>query len=625
MLRQFCVLLAVGFAFSFLAPAVGSAKDASELELKMERVIVFKDGFSLVIKRGTATTDKSGEVFTDDVPDAAVLGSFWAVPEEGRIVSMLAGWKSTKDSDAKQLPCTQTIEILLANKGAKAKIELQDKTIYNGVILDVLAEKTEAPVAAAQLESLGILPLSEKPKTAITSGMALSSAVMLSSSTVVAAIPTSEHTLTAINGSNFILRTDEGDVLLPVAQVRSVLVKDMKTTIGKTLTTSKKTKRLSFRFDGAEKKRALSIMYFRPGIRWIPTYRVSLNEQKEKKTAAVSLQAELINEAEDLSDVPVDIVVGVPNFRFRGTPSPMVLEATLRNALAEAAPDLNSNMNNSFSNSMYSQRSSEFRRDQAQAEAGAQGAINLPNELTAGGAQDLFVYNLPKITLGKSDRMAVPIFTAEVPYRDLYTWEVRITKHDNDAVPGGGMMAGVIRNPGGVKSPLTLSKNEVWHQIVLTNTTKLPWTTGAAMIMQGNQPLAQELLTYAPPKEEVRVPVTVSVDTRGSVTEKEVGRELKSIQWDGYNYARIDKEMNLDLCNNKAIDIEAEVTLRVGGKVDKASLDGDLTLGAFDPADWLQYNGQPAVNNSSTVTWKTKLKPGEKFEPSVMYHYFTRY
>ena len=221
--------------------------------------------------------------------------------------------------------------------------------------------------------------------------------------------------------------------------------------------------------------------------------------------------------------------------------------------------------------------------------------------------------------------MAVPIFTAEVPYRDLYTWEVRITKPDNDAAPGGGMMPGSIRNPGGMKSPLTLSKNEVWHQIVLTNTTKLPWTTGAAMIMQGNQPLAQELLTYTPPKEEVRVPVTVSVDTRGSLTEKEVGRELKSIQWDGHNYARIDKEMNLDLCNNKAIDIEAEVTLRVGGKVDKASLDGELTLGAFDPADWLQYNGQPAVNNSSTVTWKTKLKPGEKFEPSVNYHYFTRY
>ena len=68
---------------------------------------MFKDGYSLIIKRGVATTDKGGELFTDDVPDAAVLGSFWAVPEEGRSISMLAGWKSTKASDDKPMTCTQ--------------------------------------------------------------------------------------------------------------------------------------------------------------------------------------------------------------------------------------------------------------------------------------------------------------------------------------------------------------------------------------------------------------------------------------------------------------------------------------------------------------------------------------
>ena len=84
-------------------------------------------------------------------------------------------------------------------------------------------------------------------------------------------------------------------------------------------------------------------------------------------------------------------------------------------------------------------------------------------------------------------------------------------------------------------------------------------------------------------------------------------------------------QITLDLCNNKANVIEAEITLRVGGKVDKASLDGDVTFRPFDAADWVQYSGQPAVNNSSSVVWKTKLKPGEKFDPTVLYHYFTRH
>ncbi|QDU31873.1 hypothetical protein ETAA8_70340 [Anatilimnocola aggregata] len=589
-----------------LFPACAAEKRASELELKTERVIIFKDGYSLIIKRGTATSDKAGEVFTDEVPDAAVLGSFWATPDQGRLISMVAGWKTTKDSAEKQLPCTQLLEILLANKGKSAKIELHDKAIFSGVIREVLVDKSEAAVPAAQFELLDLAsPTATKPSPAI-----LPSRV----SRLVPEPSTAVHTLTTVSGSNFVLRTDEGDVLLPVTQVRTISVKDMQTTLAKTLTTTKRTKRLSFKLEGAEKKQSLAIMYFRPGIRWIPTYRVSLSDKQDKK-ATISLQAELLNEAEDLEDVPVDIVVGVPNFRFRGTPSPLVLEATLRNALAEAAPDLMGNGSQQFSNAMYSQRSGEFRREQAGANAGAQGTINLPGELTGTGAQDLFVYSLPKLTLGHGERIAVPIFTAETTYRDIYTWEVHATKTDNAAAPSGS----------GAASPLTLSKNEVWHQIMLTNNTSVPWTTGAVMIMQGNQPLAQELLTYTPPKDEVRVPVTVSVDTRGSLTEKETSRELKSLTWDGYNYARIDREMKLDLCNNKALDIEAEITLRVGGKATKATHDGSITLGDFNPADWVQYRGQPAVNNSSTIVWKVKLKPGDNFEPSVQYHHFTRH
>ena len=302
--------------------------------------------------------------------------------------------------------------------------------------------------------------------------------------------------------------------------------------------------------------------------------------------------------------MPVDIVVGVPNFRFRGTPSPLVLEATLRNALAQAAPVIMGQGmgNNSFSNSIYSQRTAEFRRDAAQANDAADGGIvNLPGELTATGTQDLFVYKLAKITLARGERAAVSIFNAETPYRDIYTWDVHVNRHDIEASPSGA----------GVVSPLTLSKNEVWHQVVLTNNTNLPWTTGAVMITQGDQPLAQELLTYTPPKDDVRVPVTIAIDARGSFEEKELGRDLKALQWEGVNYARIEKEAAVHLCNNKKNELNVEITLRVGGKVTKATEDGTIVLGAFRAEDWINYHGHPAVNNGSTVTWKAKLKPGE--------------
>ncbi len=603
--HQVIAPLAAAFLLCGLGRALFAADPKpNELDLKTERVIVFKDGYCLVIKRGTATADKSGDVFTDEVPDAAVLGTFWAVPDEGRLVSMLAGWKTTEEAVDKDLPCRETIEVLLANKGKAAKVELHDKTLYSGIIHEVLVEKTPVSLDEPHLEAFGL--------------STRSALLHATGARRVAAEATESHTLTGISGGNFILRTDEGDVLLNAGNVRSLSIKEMKTTIAKTAKTTRRAKRLSFKLPEGGKKVSLALMYFRPGVRWIPTYRVNLGEKAGKKVANIALQAEILNEAEDLADVPVDIVVGVPNFRFRGTPSPLVLEATLRNALAESAPAIMGQGmgNNSFSNTLYSQRSAEFRRDAAQANDAADGGIvNLPGELTATRTQDLFVYKLPKITLARGERAAVSIFSAESPYRDIYTWDVHVNRQDIEASPSGA----------GVVSPLTLSKNEVWHQVVLTNNTNLPWTTGAVMITQGEQPLAQELLTYTPPKDDVRVPVTIAIDARGSFEEKELGRDLKALQWEGVNYARIEKEAAVHLCNNKKTELNVEITLRVGGKVTKATEDGTIVLGAFRAEDWINYHGHPAVNNGSTVTWKAKLKPGETIEPKVTYHFFTRH
>ena len=72
---------------------------SSELALSTERVIVFKDGYCLVVKQGVARTDESGQVYTEKVPDAAILGSFWAVPEAGGMKSMIAGWIETETTE----------------------------------------------------------------------------------------------------------------------------------------------------------------------------------------------------------------------------------------------------------------------------------------------------------------------------------------------------------------------------------------------------------------------------------------------------------------------------------------------------------------------------------------------
>lgn len=581
------LFLITAFTTAGLIPVAFAADGDNRLTIKTERVIVFKDGHFMVIKRATGKTNADGELFTDEVPDSAVLGSFWATPKTGTLRSMTAGWTEAETKENKTVTATKHIEILESNKGKQATVTLNDKNIHNGVIREVLVNKTASTLTPHMRTSLNISSIVNPTATSVVSGT---------------------------NGSMFVLRTEDGDVLLPVSSIATLTVKDMKTTVTREIKTTKKTKRLTFQLDKPNVEREMLITYFRPGIRWVPTYRINLQKKGDEKYAKIALQAELINEAEDLDGVPIDIVVGVPNFRFKNHVSPLVLESVMRNALQQAAPLVANQFRNDFSNSIYGQRSADFRRQGAHANAVQNGgAVKLPGELTASGTQDLFVYNLPKLKLKKGQRSAVPIFTTEAPYRDLYTWDVHIKRRATEMSPSAG------------GSPLKLAKNDVWHQIEILNNTNVPWTTGAAMIMQGNQPLAQELLTYTSPKDHVRVPVTVAVDIRPTFDEQETSRQMKSMVWRSYHYAKIMKQAKLDICNNKNQAVNIEVNLFIGGRVNTASNEGKITLDAFNAADWERYYGDHAANNSSRVHWKATLKPGETFEPTVDYHYFLRH
>lgn len=567
-----------------------------ELRFSTERLVVFKDGYALVVKRGTATADDEGRVYTRDVPDAAVLGSFWAVPAEGRLVSMIAGWDEETTTVKKDVPAMQPIEILEANVGKTARVELNDKTVLSGTIGKVLVSETTTGLTAERREALELSSLIAARADRSPGGGTAPSV-----------------TMTGVTGSLFVLATENGDVLVPAGQVRTLTIPDMRTTVERTVKTKARTKRLTFRFDEPGGRRELVVMYFRPGVRWIPTYRVELGEREKSPRATMALQGEILNEAEDFSATPIHLVVGVPNFRFREIVSPLVLEQTLRHALRQAAPQL-MGPGTMMSNSLFTQRRSEHRQRGRQPAGQDGGSLELPDELTAGGTQDLFVYRLPKLALKDGERAAVPIFTAEVPYEDVYTWTPRLTRSDIETAPSGS----------GVRSPLNLSENQVWHQVVLPNRTKVPWTTGAAMILEDGLPLAQELLTYTSAGDEVRLPVTVAVDVRGTVDERELSRDLDALEWNRNRYAKIEKQATLRLRNSKDEAITAEITFRFGGKATEASNDGRITLGAYDAADWQNYRGDPAVNNSSTVRWTVRLKPGETIEPTVTYHYFTR-
>src|ERR1051325_9333251 len=114
---SFMVVLAIcGFAFADEKPAHTAA---SQLQLATERVIIFKDGYGLIVKDGKATADAQGKVFTPQVPETAILGSFWAMSDAQKMLGMEAGWEEKREVREKRTACITIPELLRAMSDAQ--------------------------------------------------------------------------------------------------------------------------------------------------------------------------------------------------------------------------------------------------------------------------------------------------------------------------------------------------------------------------------------------------------------------------------------------------------------------------------------------------------------------------
>lgn len=275
----------------------------------------------------------------------------------------------------------------------------------------------------------------------------------------------------------------------------------------------------------------------------------------------------------------------------------------MRNALASAAPQLMAQaMTNQLSNARLS-RTANVSDDRS-------AVVEMPAELSGSGSNDLFVYRLGTMTLKEGERCTMPILSTKAPYRDVYTWDIE-WKHDQST-------AGPLNSD----SPLEISEQKIYRQIELINQSNLPWTTGAAMFVDGYQPIAQDLLTYTSPGGLARVPVTVAVDLKGQIVDSEVERKMNAQVWRGSSYARVEGRVAVTLVNRKSKPVAVEIRLRFGGKAIEATENGTISYSTFRRQDWANYRGEPAVNQSSTVTWRSTVNAEQSLAPEVRYEFF---
>jgi len=352
---------------------------------------------------------------------------------------------------------------------------------------------------------------------------------------------------------------------------------------------------LRFKVKGATDKTDLTLGYLEHGVGWTPSYMISLNADQ---TAQITMQAVVMNDAEDVSDAEVYFVVGVPNFAYSETPSPMGLQQNLLSFMKDAERRDGGNYR-LYSNAIAGQLSAVS--ESVEVDAKAPSFAQTVSELTGAPEEDLFLYKRSGVTLDRGERATYNVFASTVNYEHVYEWEVV----DPQRVDAYGNV--IQNNPNAQDATV---RSSIWHSIRLKNTTRFPWTSAPAMLISGIKPVSQDTLPYTPKDASSKLKVTIATDIRSSHEEKEVARQQSVQKRRGYEYDLVTVEGTLKLKNYKSKEVRVEVGKTLRGEVEAQSDEGKaVKLGEAIQTD----------NPLSRLTWKVPLKPGE--ERAVTYRY----
>jgi len=559
--------------------AFGSAAQA--FETKVTDAAVFKNGYAFMLRSGDCGVEHVMEegswASTKEIPQA-LLGTFWVYSlTDGVKVTAV---KSGQEEITKKVKANTLDELLLASLGKKVQL----RTSFWDTKGERIEAKTEGVLLFAEGRWAGEKPSVEEMAQPERGGYAA---------------PPGEPMV--------VLQTEEGILTLQRSQLSSVLFPDTAPEQVKEFDTVTMESRMKVILEGQDKKPKIGLAYMTKGIRWLPAYQVSLLDDE---TARLRLQANIVNDVEDLEGATLHFVVGVPHFIMGDTLSPVSLQAAFQG------------LSSYFQ--IPSSREGAAMASQMMSNVGAYGggypgypaaapAPMLPaapsglvpgplpspfeesGQLATAGAEDLFLYKKEGIWLKKGEREMVDIFQAEVPYSHLYQWE--ITGDQIGAEPDQGRQ----RTPEEIAAELT--KDKVWHCVKLENKTEMPWTTGPAMTMKDWKPLGQDMLNYTAVGDKATVKITIAPDIGAKKEELETDRQRQALNVYGNPYDLVTITGTLTLENFKKEKVAMEVSRMVTGEVSETTEGGKVTKGG---------TALRGLNPVSTVKWEFDLQPGEK-------------
>lgn len=550
--------------------------------LPVREITVFKDGHAFVRQEGEIPINRRGEAILDHLP-APVLGTFWpysATPGL-QLRSVTAGHRRVTRSVT---PLTLR-EMIEANPGAQVLVREAGQPVFHATLLGIQQRSAEEQEANAAPGSGDLLP---------------------------------------VKGELLLLRTAEGFRALPLGRIQDLtFLAPPENAVEIAEISPVLTLRLDAAGEALPERAEVGFLYLQRGIRWIPHYRVTLDGAGQ---ARVELQATLLNELVDLEEVDCNLVIGVPSFFFRETTDPIALQA----AMAQLSPYFRDGGGTAYlSNALMTQtvRMGEHRGHSAAAPPAGE---PLPESLSGGDAEDLYVFRVRGLTLRKGERMVFPVATFTVPYEDVYVLNLPLS-------PPAPVWRNFDRRQRDDLARL-LASPTVTHKVRLRNLSEHPFTTAPALIFLEQQPLAQGLMTYTSKGASVDLEVTAAINLPQTVQETETERTPNAERWRNLQLTRVDLTGEIRITNHRREPVTVEVTRHVFGNVLDAGQEGRVRRISLMGETDVPFGGQGSLphwwswwswpdwwahfNGISRIDWSPTLAPGEQLILSYTWQYF---
>ena len=419
------------------AMAAAAMLSAEEVQMKAQRVSLFKNGYACLKMQGTLPQGTKVEVKDLPMPIFGTLD--WAVPEGVQVTHFVA--RKAHDSIADS-PETALLGMYV---GKEVKIFTKSKREYKGVLVGPTPPQPAPKGAFCTSDEERPLPQESCP--VITLRTAEGKWIALSDSSIAGIELTEPTQMPAMHR--------------PAAE-------------------------LSMELAAPAAGSPLQVEMVAHGLSWLPTYRLELNENKQARLIG---KVSVINRLLDLEGVELELITGNPALGEGLVTSPLVRLVNLSTFLRALQQDRDwvSDWNR------YSRSSDVYRSkrmavampsgvmaddDMAMEEAPAWGEYGGLGGGSSTRTEDLTYYTVPSFSCKRGEVVECELFDITVPYRHVYTCDL----------PDQRVLQSAARSERSVA--------DVWHCVRLTNTGELPWSMGIISGHSGDRFAARSTLPF---------------------------------------------------------------------------------------------------------------------------------